>query len=182
VLLFGTWAEDPSFSSYQPVIWHASDYKAHWLWRQDAMCAISPPLEYDFVVETLITHSPIGVLSLSGIDRNNGKAEFSCYFAKRRHTRSIFEAIHLVLHLIFESLGLRKAICHFAPENLTVAQLLSSLVFTKEGLFRAELLDNYGLPRDLVRASLLKSDWNAPDGTRARLERIAPLALDGFHE
>ena len=146
------------------------------------MQAASPPLEYELVVEDLATSAPIGVLSLSGIDQHNKKAEFCCYFARRRNSRSLIEAMHLGFHCAFQALQLRKVICHYAPENRNVAGILSSLCFTTEGILRGELLDDKGSARDLIRASLFIDDWEAAGGPRDRLNFIAPLMLDGFRE
>lgn len=180
--LLSLWVKDSEFASFQPLVWHVSDYREHWLWRQRTLRNVTPPLEYEVIVEDSDSASPLGLMQLSGVDRINQKAELSAYFARRRRTRSVFEALHAALHTVFDRLQLRKVICHYSPENLNVAKVLSSLGFTEEGLFRGELLDNQGRPRDLSRAALFRSQWVNPSGPRLKLQTIAPLSLHGFPE
>ena len=180
--LLSSWSSDPGFAAFQPLVWHASDFKEHWLWRQRTLRGVDPPLEYEAIVEDAGSAKPLGVMQLSGVDRINRKAEFSLYFASRRRTRSVFEALHVALHTIFDRLELRKVICHYSPEDPNVASVLSALGFAEEGLFRDELLDAHGKPRDLSRCALFKHHWVNPCGPRAKLQAIAPLSLHGFSE
>lgn len=180
--LLSSWAKDPEFASFQPLVWHAADFKEHWLWRLRTLRSVAPPLEYQVIVEDVESGAPLGVIQLSGVDGINRKAELSVYFARCRGTRSVFEALHAALHTVFDRLELRKIICHYSPENRNVARVLSSLDFTEEGFFRGELLDQQGRPRDLSRAALFRNQWVVASGPKLKLQTIAPLSLHGFSE
>ena len=116
---------------------------------------------------------PIGAMYLAGIDRVNGKAEFSVCFLRGRGTRAIWEAIHFALHYSFESLGLRKLVLHTLADNHQALALLEHSGAHPEGIFRAELVLPGGGYADVRRYALFRdTDWFR---LKAALARLAPL-------
>ena len=111
---------------------------------------------------------------LAGIDRVNGKAEFSVGFLRGRGTRAIWEAIHFALHYSFESLGLRKLVFHTLADNHRALAMLERIGAHPEGIFRDELALPAGGYADLRRYALFRdSDWSR---IGSLLVRLAPLA------
>ena len=177
---FAVWANDPMFAYYQPLRWQNEDFRAHWQHRRKVMEKLDPPLEIEVMVEVAGSRAPIGAMLLTAFDSLNRKVEFSVYFSSRRRGRVVLEALHVMLHTVFERLSLRKLICHSVLENRNATSVLTALGFVQEGLFREELLDDKGNPRDFIRSALFKPVWLASGGPRTRLMDLAPLAEDGF--
>lgn len=177
---FDAWARDPLFAYYQPLCWHTADYKSLWRSRRKLLQTMNPQVEVETIIEDSERREPIGAALLTGFDSLNRKAEFSLYFAKRRKGRCVIEALHALLYSAFERLDLRKLTCYVAPENSNAQSIVSSLGFSVEGLFKAELLDDRARPRDFLRLVLFSDDWFAQDSLRTRLAAIAPLAENGF--
>ncbi len=136
--------------------------------------------EIEVVVEHIPTGVAIGSVMLTSIDTQlHGKAELSLYFRRGRHTRCVWEALHAAMAGAFDKLGLRKLVFHVDSANTTVARLLERIGCVCEGVLREETLVK-GSPHDVLRFGLLAREWSAPDGTRACLNRLAPLASNGF--
>lgn len=135
---------------------------------------MQPPIEIEALVSHLPSETPIGSVSLSAIDRLNGKAELSLGFIRGLGTRCVWEALHFALDRTFRELELSKLIFHVLPENEHALKLISHLGFTFEGRLREEIFLDDEQRTDLLRYSLLAREWNTGE-LRQQLNRIAPL-------
>jgi RimJ/RimL family protein N-acetyltransferase len=136
---------------------------------------LSPPLEIEVLIEHSPTNTPIGLMSLSGIDYFNSKAEFSIGFVRGLGTRCVLEAIHFAFEQAFAVLKLRKLIFYVAEGNSSALRLLSHSPVIQEGFLRQELQFASGATMDLYRFALFASDWEN-SSLRLRLQQLTPVS------
>lgn len=173
--LLHAWLEDPAFAAYRPYLRQLCPTPADLLQRKAMLNQITPPVEIELTVLHRPSATPIGAMSLSGIDHFNRKAEFSFGFARGRGTRCVTEALHFALDSAFASLGLNKLIFYVAEQNLAMLAGMEQYRFVEEGLLREELLLEQGGYVNLLRFALFRADWE--QGTlRQRLIKTSPLA------
>lgn len=172
--LLHSWLADPVYRMAWPWMHRALPSIESRIARARALAALQPPIEIEALVLHLSSETPIGSISLSAIDRLNGKAELSLGFVRGLGTRCVWEALHFALDRAFREIELSKLIFHVLPDNERALTLISQLAFTFEGRLREEILLDNEHRTDLLRYSLLASEWNS-GGLRQQLQRIAPL-------
>jgi UDP-4-amino-4,6-dideoxy-N-acetyl-beta-L-altrosamine N-acetyltransferase len=103
---------------------------------------------------------PIGVLSLSDIDRLHRRCSWA-YYLGEESARGMGLAKSLELSLcayVFETLGLNKLCCEVLASNDRVVALHEKFGSRTEGLLRQHIF-KHGEFHDVVRMGLLRSDW-----------------------
>lgn len=162
------------FARYRPSLAGHLTTVGDWQERLEALARFAERPEVEVVVCHRPSGLPIGAMCLAGIDRVNGKAEFSVGFLRGRGTRAIFEAIHFAMRYSFETLGLRKLVLHALADNRQALMLLERSGARLEGILHAELVLPAGGHADVRRYALLRDD----DWFRLKivLTRLAPLA------
>lgn len=118
-----------------------------------------PPFEISAIVEDLAAN-PIGMMTLSGIDSLNGKAEFSLFLTPGAPQR-LWEAWHYAMQQAFRVFGLYKMVFLVSARNSRVQQLLQRLEVRQEGCLRGEILAEDGQRLDLYRYAVDMEEWPA---------------------
>ncbi len=112
-------------------------------------------------IELKETGEIIGVISLSGIDYVNRKAELSYWLAKRFWGKKIMkEAIHLILNYGFYELNLNKVYATVMHPNVTSVKLLEKSCFKYEGKMGQDVFMN-GQWLDHFFYSILKEEFKS---------------------
>lgn len=176
MILLHNWLKNPDFSFYRPCLNDMCPSVLDLVERMNSLRQLTPPLEIEVLIEHRATQTPIGLMSLSGIDHFNRKAEFSIGFVRGQGTRCTMEALHFGLEQAFSVLNLRKVIFYIAAGNKRAQQFMTHYRMTEEGLLREELLLSSGETLDIRRYALLRSDWQQGE-LRKALKRLVPLAL-----
>lgn len=176
MILLHNWLKVPDFLFYRPCLSDMCPNVSDLIERMNSIGQLTPPLEIEVLIEHRATQTPIGVMSLSGIDHFNRKAEFSIGFVRGQGTRCTMEALHFGLEQAFSALNLRKIIFYVAAGNKRARQFMTHCRITEEGLLREELLLGSGETLDIHRYALLRSDWEQGE-LRKTLKRLVPLAL-----
>ncbi len=161
-------------ASYQPWFYFGQLDLEGVVERQSVLASFDPPLAIEVLVLHRRTLTPLGFMSLAGMDPINGKAEFSAAFFRARGSRPVLEAIHWALVECFGRQNMHKLIFHTLPENRAANVALEAIGARQEGLLREELAGRDGKRLDLVRHALLRDDW-LKGAARRRLVRLAPL-------
>lgn len=143
--------------------------------RARALASLQPPIEIEALVLHAPSKTPIGSVSLSAIDRLNGKAELSLGFVRGQGTRCVWETLNFALDRAFRELKLAKLVFHVLPDNAPALALMSHLGFAYEGCLREEISLDGERRADLLRYALLAREWHEST-LREKLNRIAPLA------
>ncbi len=173
VILDG-WLESIDFSFYRPCLKEICPNIQNVVERMSTVSQLNPPLEMEVMVEHRPTQTPIGIMSLSGIDHFNRKAEFSIGFVRGQGTRCTMEALHFGLEQAFFVLNLRKLAFYVAVGNVRAQRFMAHWHIAEEGLLREELLLSSGETLDLQRYALLRNDWKNSD-LRNKLQHLVPL-------
>ena len=110
----------------------ASDYFAGALAARDAQSMLC------WVIASNESDRLIGAVTLSGIDRRQGRAEIG-YSLQSAHWGHGYaqEAMRQVLGYAFGALGLRRIEADIDPRNRRSCRLVEQLGFVREGLLRA---------------------------------------------
>lgn len=175
MVLLHNWLKSPEFSFYRPCLGEMCMGVPDLVERMATIGQLTPPVEIEVLIEHRATQTPIGIMSLSGIDHFNRKAEFSIGFVRGQGTRCTMEALHFGLEQAFSALNLRKLAFYIATGNDRAQRFMTHCHMTEEGLLREELLFASGKTLDLQRYALFRTDWEK-GALRRRLQRLAPLA------
>ncbi|MDO9140576.1 MAG: GNAT family protein [Methylobacter sp.] len=168
------WLKSLEFSFYRPCLGETCPGITDLVERMSTVGQLSPSLEIEVLVEHRPTQTPIGIMSLSGIDHFNRKAEFSIGFVRGLGTRCTMEALHFGLEQAFSVLNLRKLAFYVVVGNSRAQRFMAHWHIAEEGLLREEVLLNSGKTLDLQRYALLRNDWEN-SGLRRRLQHLVPL-------
>jgi UDP-4-amino-4,6-dideoxy-N-acetyl-beta-L-altrosamine N-acetyltransferase len=113
----------------------------------------------------------VGLVNLYDIDRRHGTCFWAFYIGEtdvRGKGVGAFTEF-TTLERVFGELGLRKLCCEVLDTNPAVIALHERFGFTREGVFRAQIVKEDG-PVDVVRLGLLADEWAAVrDGHREAL-------------
>ena len=173
--LLHDWLKSPEFSNYRPSLGEMCPDVSSLVGRMTAVAQFSPIIEVEALIAHRATMSPIGVMSISGIDHVNRKAEFSIGFVRGQGTRCTMEALHFGLEQAFSALNLRKLVFYVAAGNEKARRFMLHRHMAEEGLLREELLLASGATLDLQRYALLRAEWENGD-LRKKLQHLVPLA------
>jgi len=172
--LLHDWLQLPEFAFYRPNLLEMCPNVLDLINRMVKIRECTPSIEIEVLIEQSKTHIPIGIMSLSGIDTYNRKAEFSMGFVRGQGTRCTMEAFHFGLEKAFSSLDFRKLIFYITDSNKRALRFIDHCQIQKEGLLYEELLLSSGKTLDLHRYSLLQSAWEK-GYLQQTLQRTAPL-------
>ena len=126
-LLHG-WLQTAAFAAYNPnLVGLSQEALAR---RMRILMELDPPAEIQALVEHRPTRTPIGLMSLSAIDRRNAKAEFAVGFVRGAATRCALEAVHFAIDRAFTALEMHKLVFFVAPENRSARRLIDRCGFT----------------------------------------------------
>ena len=135
-----------------------------------------------WIIELLEGARPVGLLSLSEIDRVHGRCAWA-YYLGDTEVRGAGLAKSLELNVyahVFETMGLNKLWCEVLAFNDRVVALHEKFGSKVEGTFRAHICKD-GVYHDVVRMGILRSDWEAVrtrfNYTPVEIETPFPLAL-----
>jgi len=131
-----------------------------------------PPFEISAVIEDLDAQA-IGMMTLSGIDHLNGKAEFAIFLQPGAPQR-LWEAWHYAMAQAFTVFGLYKLVFLVSAHNQRVLRLLTRFAMHQEGCLRGEVVAEDGARLDLLRYAMLAEEWPA-SRLAAFLARRGPL-------
>jgi len=101
----------------------------------------------------------LGVVSFSGIDRQNGRADWAFYAATGAPKGTGRRMETCALDHTFGHLGLRKLGCEVLASNRRVIALHKSFGFRIEGLFRQHVILETGAA-DVVRLAMFADRWH----------------------
>lgn len=164
------WLNVPGFHYYRPSFLQFCPTVHHVAKRILTLSAIKPPLEIEALAIKRTTSTPIGLISLSGIDRINQKAEFSFGFVEGHGTRCLLDVIGTSLEGAF-SMDLHKLIFYVTAENTRMLQAMQRYGIRQEGLFKEELMPEKNRRLDIYRFALLDYEWHE-NPLRKRLKRV----------
>lgn len=101
---------------------------------------------------------PVGVLSISQIDRTHLKCDWAFYLTS--NTRGgVGSAMELFLiDFVFDRLGMKKLNCEVIETNTAVVSLHKKFGFIEEGLRRSNIIKN-GARVGVYLLGLTESDW-----------------------
>lgn len=143
--------------------------------RHTWLASLDPPIEFEALMLTAASQTPVGFISLAGVDAINKKAELSMGLFSRKGTRLGLEALHWVLKTSFEVGRMHKLVFCVADDNTEAHQLLKSLGIGLEAVLKEEMQTDAGTRQDLHRYALFASQWHQGI-VRQQLERVAPLS------
>ena len=115
-----------------------------------------------WIIELLDGARPVGLLSLTEIDRVNGRCSWA-YYLGESDVRGAGLARSLELNVyawVFEVLGLNKLCCEVLDFNDRVVALHEKFGSQVEGRLRQHICKN-GQFHDVIRMAMLRSDWPA---------------------
>ncbi len=115
-----------------------------------------------WVIEQLAGERPIGLLSLTEIDRRNGRCAWA-YYLGETDVRGAGLARSLEMNVyafVFETLALNKLWCEVLSFNDRVVALHEKFGSKVEGVMRQHICKN-GQYHDVVRMGMLREDWPA---------------------
>lgn len=103
----------------------------------------------------------VGTISLKGIDRDAGTAEYAIVTARQAHGKGLArKASEELLEVAFGELGLNRVYLCVTTDNEPANRLYRRLGFSEEGTWRQHLLID-GRLRDLRWYGLLKDEWES---------------------
>jgi RimJ/RimL family protein N-acetyltransferase len=144
--------------------------------QQAGWIASRPSSEYNFVIETR-GGRPIGMLSLSGIDRVNRVGEPGRFLIGDEEAAqgipAAAEAMKLLYELAFDRLDLRRVWGTVASENRRMIKWQTFLGMTREGSLRQHLFIN-GQYQDAIVFGLLAEEYRRQ--TLPRLDSLIAAA------
>jgi RimJ/RimL family protein N-acetyltransferase len=144
--------------------------------QQARWIAGRPASEYNFIIETK-SHWPIGMLSLSGIDKVNRVGEPGRFLIGNEEGAqglpAAAEAMKLLYELAFDRLGLRRVWGIVASHNRRMVKWQTYLGMTREGCLRQHLFIN-GNVQDAIVFGLLADGYRRT--TLPRLESLIAAA------
>jgi len=119
----------------------------------------------DFIIESLGTGEPIGIMGLVDIDRTHGTAEIYLVIGQKEFWGKgvMFEAECLLIDWAFNSLGLEKIWAEARPDNIASVITMKKIGFQVEGTLRSEKLVD-GKRIDVFRLGLLKNEFENTTG------------------
>jgi UDP-4-amino-4,6-dideoxy-N-acetyl-beta-L-altrosamine N-acetyltransferase len=120
------------------------------------------PSDRVWIIELLEGPKPVGVLSLSAIDRDHGRCAWA-YYLGDTGVRGAGLARSLELNVyayVFETLGLNKLWCEVLAFNDRVVALHEKFGSRVEGVLRQHIR-KHGEWHDVVRMAVLADDWPA---------------------
>ena len=119
---------------------------------------------------------PLGVVSVSGMDRLHGKTDWAYYLtaSARGGLGSALE--YAFLDFVFGPLGMEKLNCEVIEGNDAVVKLHRKFLFQEEGFRRSNILKN-GERRGVHLLGLTRDDWM---GGRAGVHERYRRVLDEF--
>ncbi len=113
---------------------------------------------YQWIVEN--DGEPIGVTSITMVDKKNGTCTRGTYIAV--HEKRSFEMITSIFasqfDFIFDKLGLNKIEIQVFEKNKNVVMLSKKCGFVQEGLLREHICKN-GEYYNIVQLGMTKADW-----------------------
>lgn len=169
--IIAAWNKEPFFYYYRPYMKNLFSSIEEITRRIVFHKALSPPLEIEALVLHRPTGEPIGLVSLSSIDSDNLKAEFSLCFRRGRNTRCVAETLFFVFHEVFQVLGFRKIFFYVTADNKEVLRTLQNYNVISEGCLVEEVCTENGKATDIYRFCILGRDW-AQSRLREKLNRI----------
>ncbi len=102
------------------------------------------------------SYKPIGVISISNLDRENLRAELSFFFEKLG--RPSLEALFVTFDHLFRRERLNKIFFHVLERNKKILSMAEKIGLKKEGIFIKEIkLGNSW--ENVIRFSLFKEDY-----------------------
>lgn len=116
--------------------------------------------DLDIRLDCIIDYNktPVGLIGLLNIDRNNKKAEFYICLGEREYKGKGIakQASSLLIDYAFSGLDLNKLYLYTEKDNIAAQKLFKRLGFIQEGLLREDLIYNnrkvsryfYGLLKD----------------------------------
>lgn len=113
-----------------------------------------------FAVHRLGEREPIGVISLTNINKGNASADLSVILGSPevRQQGYGFEAIGLLLHHAFENMGLYRVGLSVFEFNKLAISAYEKLGFREEGRLR-QAIKRYDGRYDAILMSILKPEW-----------------------
>ena len=147
------------FNFYKPGVFSSSLGFYNYGIRLEYLEKLDPPVEIEVLVSHFPSMTPLGFMSLSGIDFSNSKAEFSMMFFRGRGSRSMIEAVQWALDKIFLEFSIEKLIIYVLSSNSRIISMLKKYEFTTEAVLIKEILNEAGIREDVNRYSLFKDEW-----------------------
>ena len=150
------WRNDPDVARYMYTTHEISpDEHARWFERllvDDSRVAWT----------VLMDGEPVGAAFISGIDRENRRAEWAFYLADpRTRGRGVGSAVEvLVLDHAFDVLGLHKLTCEVLSFNQPVVAMHQKFGFQPQGVLREHYLRD-GEWVDVHQLAMWADDWAA---------------------
>lgn len=175
--LYHQWLQQPIFLAYKPYLRLLCPTPIQLMTHLAMQTQANPRTEFEVLVIDKNTQTPIGLLSLSGIDEFNQKAEFSAGFVSGYGTRKVWEAIHAGIALSFAHFELHKLIAYVTSTNHRVLKMMQRYGLIHEGYFKEEILVDDNQRIDLHRFALMRRDWEKSI-LYQRISRIAPVKLN----
>ncbi len=176
-LLYHIWLQNPVFLAYKPYLKQLCPTAQQLSAYLTMQTELNPRIEFEVLVIQKRTQKPIGIMGLSSIDEFNKKAEFSAGFVSGYGTKSVWEAIHAGLSIIFNN-DFHKLIFYVTSNNHQALKIMRTNGFISEGYFKEEILINENQRADLYRFALMRKVWDDQNHIlHQRLNRIAPITL-----
>lgn len=116
--------------------------------------------DHVWIVELTDGNVPVGVLSLSDIDRDHSRCAWAYYLGSDlARGKSIGKLLECnVYDHVFLTMGLGRLWCEVLAFNDRVVKLHELFGSKVEGVLRQHVLKN-GEPHDVVRMAILRAEW-----------------------
>lgn len=133
----------------------------------------SSPRDRAWIIELCDGDIPVGLMSLSDIDRDHRRACWAYYIAdERARGKGLAKSLELNIYAhVFETMGLGRLWCEVLGFNARVVQIHEKFGSRVEGTLRQHIWKN-GEAHDVVRMAVMAQDWLSIK-ERFSFERIA---------
>ncbi|WP_291297158.1 WbqC family protein [Elioraea sp.] len=141
----------------------------------------------DPATETLLAEAggtPVGVVTLKGIDRAQRRAEIAIFIRPDRQGEGLGRrALDAALRVAFQSFRLRKLHLHVRADNGAARALYQGAAFAEEGRFAGDWIHG-GVAHDILRLALHDDAWRQRCCRGRRVAMMQPGFLPwlGFFE
>jgi len=157
--LVHSWMQKKFFRYYKPYLKRICSTVPLLARRIETLASLDDPFE----VEALILHSPsntpIGLVSLSNIDRINLKTEVSIAFHRGLGTRCVAETLWVVINHVFFILKFNKVYFYVTSDNHKILRMIQRYDIMQEGKLHKEMLSEDNEWIDFYRFCILRQDW-----------------------
>lgn len=158
--LFVEWLQNPALRQFIGIRYLSAAMEAHWFDNLVEDMSRNPPGRLQFVIETLSSSQPIGVISLNHINWRDRDAEAGIIIGEPEFWGRGYgtDALHTLLHIGFRWYNLHRIHLYVVHDNIRAQRAYEKCGFQFEGRLRDAVFRD-GQYDDLLLMSLLEGEF-----------------------